>query len=76
MSRKSLALTKPYLIGIHGKARSGKDSLAKILAQKVNLSVMAFADPLKLSCATMMSLPLIDMYTGDRESKIEGFDFC
>lgn len=44
------------LIGIHGKARSGKDTVAKYLVERHGFMRNAFADPLKLAAKQMFCL--------------------
>lgn len=44
------------LIGITGKARSGKDAIAKYLWQQHAFTRIAFADPLKLAAQQMFGL--------------------
>lgn len=44
------------LIGITGKARSGKDTAAKILCLNHGFVRMAFADPLKMAAQQMFGL--------------------
>lgn len=44
------------LIGIHGKARSGKDTCAKHLWAEYEFTRIAFADPLKLAAQQMFGL--------------------
>lgn len=44
------------LIGIHGKARSGKDTCAKHLWAEYGFTRIAFADPLKLAAANVFGL--------------------
>ncbi|WP_160286521.1 deoxynucleotide monophosphate kinase family protein [Pseudomonas knackmussii] len=48
---------KPLLIGLHGRARSGKDTAANYLATQFGLLVYAFASPLKAALMTMLNLP-------------------
>lgn len=44
------------LIGLTGKARSGKDTVAKILGMNYGFTRIAFADPLKLAAQQMFGL--------------------
>lgn len=54
------------LIGIHGAARTGKDTVAEILQNELNSSayILAFAEPLKLACEEAFG---IDMHSQDKE---------
>lgn len=45
-----------YLIGIHGKARAGKDTIAKRLCNEHGFLRQAFADPLKRAAQQMFGL--------------------
>lgn len=45
-----------HLIGIHGKARSGKDTVAKYLVNEHGYVKSAFADPVKRAAAAMFGL--------------------
>jgi hypothetical protein len=49
---------KTKLIGLTGKARSGKDTVALMLASRHNFMRMAFADPLKEGVAAMFNWPV------------------
>jgi len=57
----------PKLIGIAGKAGSGKDAIADHLWEHHSFLKMAFADPLKLAAAAMFGLDLSHFF--DREEK-------
>ena len=48
---------KPLLIGLHGKARSGKDTTGHFLSQHHAFELYAFAGPLKRGISTMFNLP-------------------
>lgn len=55
---------KPLLLGVYGKARSGKDTAADYLCAKLRLSKYAFAEPLK----QMLTAAFGDhFHYGDRE---------
>lgn len=45
------------LIGIHGKARSGKDTLARVFVEDHGFVRMAFADPLKVAACVLFDWP-------------------
>ncbi len=46
------------LIGVHGKARSGKDTVARILGDEHGFVRTAFADPLKAASAVLFGWPV------------------
>jgi hypothetical protein len=62
-------LTVPLkLIGLHGKAGAGKDTVADYLTDTYDAHYrIAFADPLKEACSALLGINLIDFY--DRDSK-------
>lgn len=45
------------LIGVHGKARSGKDTLARTLVEEHGFVRMAFADPMKAAASILFDWP-------------------
>ncbi len=45
------------LIGVHGKARSGKDTIARVLVEEHGFVRMAFADPLKAAASILFNWP-------------------
>lgn len=49
------------IIGVAGKAGSGKDTLADFLVQSEGFTRFAFADPLKLSVCELFGIPLEHM---------------
>lgn len=56
-------LTKPMLlIGITGKAGSGKDTLADYLVESYGFQKKSFAGPLKRGISELFSIPLDSMY--------------
>lgn len=55
------------LIGITGRAGSGKDTAAGYLQHRYGFTPMAFADPLKQAAATLFNLP--EHFFHDRELK-------
>jgi NTP pyrophosphatase (non-canonical NTP hydrolase) len=60
------------IIGIAGKARSGKDTIAKMIVNEVGGKVLKFAEPLK-AAASAMTLESYDKFEhGDRSKEIEG----
>jgi len=62
------------IIGLTGKARSGKDTTAKFLQSKLhNASLYALADPLKQAAATMFNISLSDFYDAERKEEINQF---
>ena len=50
------------LIGIHGKAGSGKDTLGNFLVEDHNFHRMAFADPVKLAASAIFGWPLSNLH--------------
>jgi len=44
------------LIGLAARARSGKDTVAKMIAQRANVVCYAFADPVKVGCQVLFGL--------------------
>lgn len=71
MSNPSLSQSSfPTLIGIHGNAGTGKDTIAKYLhSTRPNTWAEAFADPLKKACSEMFGIPLDVFY--DPQKKAE-----
>jgi len=55
------------LIGVTGKARSGKDSMAEYLRTNYRFASFAFADPIKEAASIIFNIPLKMFYDGDRE---------
>jgi len=51
------------IIGISGKAGSGKDTLASFIKEFTNCNIVHFADPLKESVRVMANLSHNDVYT-------------
>lgn len=45
------------LIGVHGKARSGKDEIARVLVEEHGFIRTAFADPMKAAAAMLFGWP-------------------
>ena len=57
------------LIGLSGAARSGKDTLADYLIQNYGFTKVAFADELKLLCASNFNLSSEQLYGNLKEAK-------
>lgn len=55
------------LIGLAARARSGKDTVAKMIAQRANVVCYAFADPVKVGCQVLFGLT--DAETWDDQVK-------
>lgn len=55
------------LIGLHGKARSGKDTFAHLLISCRPFVRMAFADPLKEAVANLFMIPMDQAFSGDKD---------
>jgi len=60
------------LIGLLGKKRSGKDTVADFLKEKYQYKKMAFADKLKSICREMFGFTDQQLYTDDKE-KIDDY---
>ena len=61
------------LIGIHGAARSGKDTLARLIMEERPYVRMAFADPLKKAVMTLFDLPGDVVFSDDKSQVIPGW---
>lgn len=61
---------KTFLIGLHGRARSGKDTAATYLAAQFGLLVYALASPLKRSLIEMLNLPASIFDGADKEKPL------
>jgi hypothetical protein len=46
------------ILGISGRARAGKDTVAEIFIKKFNFKRVSFADPLKEICSEAFNIPL------------------
>lgn len=57
------------IIGLSGKAKSGKDCLADYLVQNYGFVKVAFADELKLLCASTFNLSNEQLYGNLKETK-------
>ena len=67
MGNDIISIRDLKLIGIHGHAGVGKDTVADYLGRYQNVYKEAFADPLKRACAAAFGVPLEWFY--DRELK-------
>jgi hypothetical protein len=63
-------MKKLKLIGMTGKARSGKDTAAEYLKNRHRFHTYAFADPLKKAAAEMFGIPLDMFYDQSVKEKI------
>ena len=62
------------LIGIHGHAGVGKDTVASYLEQsKKDTYIEAFADPLKSACAALFGIPLDSFYDEEEKEIVDPF---
>lgn len=59
------------LIGLHGRARSGKDTFARLLNGHEPFTRMSFADPLKTAVAGLFNIPLERAFSDDKEQVLE-----
>lgn len=55
------------IIGISGRARSGKDSIANIMIKKFNFKRISFADSLKEISAEAFNIPLSHFHDNDKK---------
>lgn len=58
------------LIGIHGKARAGKDTFANFLVENHGFTKMAFADPIKWAVASAFGIPLGEVYSDEFKTTV------
>lgn len=63
----------PKLIGLTGKARSGKDTVAGFLADNYGVKTLAFARPLKEGLKTMLNLSDEHVHGSLKETVIPDF---
>lgn len=61
------------LIGLSGKARSGKDTVANYIKTQYGFSQYAFADPLKQACSAMFGIPITDFYEDNKKEVVNDF---
>ena len=61
------------LIGITGKARSGKDTAAEHIINEYEYEKYSFADPLKRACSEMFGIPLGDFYNDNLKDEVNEF---
>jgi hypothetical protein len=54
------------IIGIHGKARHGKDTCASYLVGEHNFVKYSFADPIKRGASEMFGIPLEHFYNSEK----------
>lgn len=66
-------MTRPRVIGLAGKAGSGKDTVASLLTRhlKGSTRTYALADPVKITCAMAFMVPLETFYSEDKTKIIE-----
>lgn len=65
---------KAKVIGISGKARSGKDTVADYIAERLEYAKRySFAGPLKEAVSNLFDIPLNDLNEGDREKILPEF---
>lgn len=58
----------PKLIGLHGPARSGKDTVGQMLKDSFGVSTVFFAEPLKESARVMLGLSDEELYGDLKET--------
>lgn len=64
----------PIIIGIAGRARHGKDTLAQYLVQHHGFHQMAFADPIVDGLISMLDIPT-EYRTDKKEDEVPGLGF-
>lgn len=65
--------TKPLLIGLHGKPRVGKDTLAAHIIKRHNLLRYGPSVPLKNTCAAMFDVPRTYFDRDDMKDQVDPF---
>ena len=64
----------PFLIGIHGHARTGKDTISEYFQHQVqNCYSESFADPLKQACAAAFGISLTSFYAPEEKEVTNAF---
>lgn len=61
------------IVGITGKARSGKDTAAQFFINSLGYEPYSFADPLKRACSEMFGVPLDHFYDDNLKDKLNTF---
>ncbi len=61
------------LIGLTGKARSGKDTSANFMVDEHGFNGAAFAAPLKVAASVIFGLPLEHFYEDDLKEVVDSF---
>lgn len=64
----------PQVIGIAGRARSGKDSVASVLTRRYGYTRYAFADPLKAGLRAMFGLSCKHLEGSEKEEPLRGIE--
>lgn len=49
------------LIGLAGKARSGKDTLGHLMAEELDFAVLSFAEPIRIFIASLLDISVAEM---------------
>jgi len=69
-------IMKPIMIGISGRARSGKDTVGEYLRNNHGFVTYAFADPIKKAASEMFGIPLNYFYEDNlKETVIQDWGF-
>lgn len=63
---------QPILIGLAGRARTGKDTLAAHLRQAHQFETVALADPIKDAVAAMLGITRAELDSYPKEAEIQG----
>lgn len=59
---------QPFIIGLCGKKRSGKDTIGNHLVEKHGFYRLAFADPLKIACQEIFGFSDAQTFGNDKEA--------
>ena len=62
LQQRTLSLHKGTVIGLTGKSRHGKSTIADYLTIKYNFKEISFAGPLKRAASELFGIPLCDFY--------------
>jgi hypothetical protein len=66
-------MRQKVLIGVHGKPRAGKDTIAARLVQKHNLLRYGPSVPVKTTTAAMFNFPVENLYDDSKKDTVDPF---